>query len=186
MHMSIRRALALAALVAIVPATAHAQFERSTKLGVFAGATVPVSDFGDYTSTGFNIGALIEMKPALSPVGLRFDGTYHRLGFKTDFTGASGSTSVWNLNANAVLSPAASPIYLIGGAGVYSLTDNYEGSSFKPSSGTKVGFNVGGGLRMPLTGFDTFIEARYHLINMGSDGNASNVKMIPISFGVRF
>lgn len=186
MHMTIRRALALAALVAVVPATAHAQFERNTKLGVFAGATVPVSDFGDYNSTGFNIGALIEMKPALSPVGLRFDGTYHRLGFKTDFTGASGSTSVWNLNANVVLSPTASPLYLVGGAGVYSLTDNYQGSSFNPSSGTKVGFNVGGGLRMPLTGFDTFLEARYHMINMGSDGNASNVKMVPISFGVRF
>lgn len=186
MHPSIRQVLALAALAAVIPATAHAQFERNTKLGVFAGATVPVSDFGNYNSTGFNIGALIEFKPALSPMGLRFDGTYHRLGFKTGFTGSSGSTSVWNLNANAVLSPPASPLYLIGGAGVYSLTDNYRGSTFRPSSGTKVGFNVGGGFRIPLTGFDTFLEARYHLINMGSDGNSRSVKMIPISFGVRF
>lgn len=180
MHSSIRRAVALAALVVAVPAAAEAQgFERNTRLGVYAGATVPTGSTGDGVGTGFNVGALLEMKPAMSPVGIRFDGMYNRFGFDN----GGGSSAVWTLNGNAVLSPTASPLYLIGGVGFYSINDNYDVGA-DVNSGSKLGFNVGAGLRLPLTGFDTFLEARWHTIDAG-DG-LDRVTMIPISFGVRF
>jgi len=46
------------------------------------------------------------------------------------------------------------------------------------------GWNVGGGISMPLSGFDTFIEARYNQVQM-SNGDPS-VKFIPITFGIMF
>lgn len=182
MHMSIRRAFALAALVAVIPATAHAQFERNTKLGVFAGATIPTGSTGDGAATGFNLGALIEMKPAASPVGIRFDGMYNRMGFDN----GGGNSTIWSLNGNAVLSPTASPVYLIGGLGLYSMKDNFDTTigGGATESGTKLGFNVGAGLRIPLTGFDTFIEGRWHSVDAGE--GFDRVTFIPISFGVRF
>ena len=182
------RALALAALVALLPAAAQAQsFEKNTRLGVFAGATVPTGDLGDFYNTGFNIGGMLEMKPALSPVGIRFDAAYNRMAFDEQATGFAGNASLWSISANAVLSPMASPVYLIGGLGLYSLSDNYSDPLERDQTiSNKLGFNVGAGFRIPLTGFDTFIEARYHSMDLGDQAASSRATFIPISFGVRF
>jgi hypothetical protein len=47
---------------------------------------------------------------------------------------------------------------------------------------TKFGLNAGAGLRFQLTGFSTFIEARWHTIF--TEGN--NTQMVPISVGITF
>lgn len=47
---------------------------------------------------------------------------------------------------------------------------------------TKFGLNGGAGLRFQLTGFSTFIEARWHTIF--TEGN--NTQMVPISVGITF
>jgi hypothetical protein len=47
---------------------------------------------------------------------------------------------------------------------------------------TKFGLNAGAGLRFQLTGFSTFIEARWHTIF--TEGN--NSQMVPISVGITF
>ena len=44
------------------------------------------------------------------------------------------------------------------------------------------GWNVGGGITMPLSGFDTFIEARYNQVQ----GNPGSLKFVPVTFGVMF
>ncbi|MGH9422739.1 MAG: hypothetical protein ACRD3J_22390, partial [Thermoanaerobaculia bacterium] len=44
------------------------------------------------------------------------------------------------------------------------------------------GWNLGGGISMPLSGFDTFIEARYNQVQ----GDGGSLKYIPITFGVMF
>ncbi|HET7551202.1 MAG TPA: outer membrane beta-barrel protein [Gemmatimonadaceae bacterium] len=47
---------------------------------------------------------------------------------------------------------------------------------------TKFGLNAGAGLRFQLTGFSTFIEARWHTIFT----EGSNAQIVPISVGITF
>jgi hypothetical protein len=126
---------------------------------------------------GFRIGAGLELRPAFSPVGLRFDGAFDRLGFE----GGGGDLTIWSVTGNAVLSPMASPLYFIGGIGMYSTDLNFDGGPDTDAE-TDFGFNLGAGFSLPLTGFSTFIEARWHSINTEFE----NTQYIPIVFGLRF
>ena len=60
------------------------------------------------------------------------------------------------------------------------------------ASGTKFGLNAGVGFKFQLTGFATFIEARYHNVIHGSDvgdtgsSNARSLQFIPITVGITF
>ena len=66
---------------------------------------------------------------------------------------------------------------LVGGLGVYSgKTSGSDGSS------TDVGLQVGAGLTFKLSGFSTFLEAKY--VNVFSDPNSTGY--LPITFGVKF
>ncbi|HEU4586637.1 MAG TPA: hypothetical protein VFR95_12865, partial [Gemmatimonadaceae bacterium] len=47
---------------------------------------------------------------------------------------------------------------------------------------TKFGLNAGAGLRFQLTGFSTFVEARWHTIFT----EGKNTQVIPISVGISF
>jgi hypothetical protein len=174
----------LAALLLFVSAsTADAQFASPIRFNVHAGAVLPIGDLADDdpitgggAELGFRIGAGLELRPAFSPVGLRFDGAFDRMGIEdTDL-----SWTFWSITANAVVSPMASPLYFIGGLGFYSVDITGEDVDFEGES--DLGFNLGAGLSLPLTGFSTFIEARWHNINTEGD----NISYIPIVFGIRF
>lgn len=170
-------------LLVIGASTASAQFASPIRFNVHAGASVPTGDLADdcfgcgNAELGFRIGAGLELRPAFSPVGLRFDGAFDRMGIEdTDL-----NWSIWSLTANAVLAPTASPLYFIGGIGFYSTDITGEDVDF--DNETDFGFNLGAGLSVPLTGFSSFIEARWHRVNLEGDANAS---FIPIVFGIRF
>ena len=176
---------AVASLLLIGAAgTADAQFASPIRFNVHAGAALPVGDTGDEADLGFRIGAGLELRAPLMPVGLRFDGAYDRMPIDQDlldFFGADdGNLSIWSLTANAVLSPMVSPLYFIGGIGFYGSRVTVDGSD--SDSETDFGFNLGAGLGLPLTGFSTFVEARYNRIN--TDGG--NISYVPIVFGIRF
>jgi hypothetical protein len=47
------------------------------------------------------------------------------------------------------------------------------------------GVNIGGGLRFPLGGLSTFLEARYHVM-LGNTSDGTKYQFIPITFGVAF
>ena len=47
---------------------------------------------------------------------------------------------------------------------------------------TKFGINVGGGFTFNLSGFETFVEARFHSVFT----EESNTNFIPLSFGFKF
>jgi hypothetical protein len=175
-----------ASLLLLSADTAHAQFASPVRFNVHAGATLPTGDIGDEggAELGFRIGAGLELRAPLMPIGLRFDGAYDRMGIE-DFDLAY---SIWNLTANAVVAPMASPLYFIGGIGFYSLDltgddlDEFEAFFGEVDAETEFGFNLGAGLSLPLTGFSTFVEARWHSINT----EGSNTSYIPIVFGIRF
>lgn len=167
--------LVLAALAAVSPA-AHAQ--RRTSVGFAAGASIPVGDLGDATSTGYHVlGTLSFSGTASSPVGFRFDGMYNSLSGKS----SGPDVNVWSVNGNLVYAipggMTATP-YLIGGAGWYNSKADQSGAE----SSNDIGINVGIGARFALSGFSTFAEVRYH--HIFSDPNS--FQMIPLTFGILF
>ncbi len=169
-------------LLLVSASSASAQLSKPIRFNVHAGAAVPVGTLADddigggSAELGFRVGAGLELRPAFSPIGLRFDGAFDRMGIEdTDL-----NWTIWSITANAVLSPMASPLYFIGGLGFYSTDITGEDVDFENES--DLGFNIGAGLSLPLTGFSTFVEARWHNINTEGD----NISYIPIVFGIRF
>lgn len=178
----------------LIAATAQAQNAdagRPFKLGGALGATLPLGDFGDGADLGFHFGGLIEYKPAALPATLRGEINYHRLGMKEgvfDEVGeVDGNWSMINFIGNALF-PFGDPAstarpYAIAGLGIYRLKASGDIAGFDISdTQTKFGLNVGGGFTFNLSGFETFIEARYHSVFT----DESNANFIPISFGFKF
>ena len=172
-------------LLIVGASAADAQFASPIRFNVNAGAALPVGDFGSNdidgggAELGFRVGAGIELRAPLMPVGLRFDGAFDRMGIEDPTFDANWS--IWSVTANAVLAPAVSPLYFIGGVGFYGV--DITGEGIDQDSETKFGFNLGAGLQVPLTGFSSFIEARYNRVSLGDN---ATVQYIPIVFGIRF
>jgi len=84
------------------------------------------------------------------------------------------------------LQPSMIPlgIRIDGAYNQFAAKDNFEINipGFGSGSANKFGWNIGGGIKLPLSGFDTFLEARYNQVQ-GEDGS---LKFIPITFGVMF
>lgn len=176
--------IVVAAALGIPAAHANAQTQSPVGFGVFAGGSLPVGDFGDLGGTGWHAGALVDWRSPLLPVGIRGDLAYHQFGSKNNFTPkfVVGTVNlVWSFPASA--ESALSP-YVIGGGGFY----NRRGSCTNCGntvSDTKFGLNGGAGVMVPLSGFGSLIEARYHLI-FDSSETTSNSGFITISAGILF
>jgi opacity protein-like surface antigen len=177
MRLMSRAALVLAATLFAAPAL-HAQVNFS----VSAGAAVPIGGTADGLKTGYDVTGSLGFKPPLAPIGLRIDGMLNSM----DLKGAtSGSLRLLAGTANLTLSGAGMPIpmgYLIGGVGMYNGKVTGLPSGFTSNSSTDFGFNIGAGLKFPLTGFSTFVEARLHIVN--TEGEST--KFVPITFGITF
>jgi hypothetical protein len=170
-------ALAGLALVAF-PLESRAQVSTVVKpfqFGIAAGAAIPMSDFSDFANTGFNGTVTLGLNPALIPLGIRIDGAYNQFGLKGVSENARIASATGNL-VYSVPSTGVSP-YLIGGIGFYNLSFSGGGSSEND-----FGWNIGGGIKMPLSGFDTFIEARFNQVQTQD----ISTRFIPITFGIMF
>jgi hypothetical protein len=151
---------------------------KPVQIGAAGGASLPTSDLSDGANTGFNVTGTVGLNPKLIPLGIRIDGAYNRFGLK----GVSGNIAFTSVSGNLVykfVSPTVSP-YAIGGAGWCHSSASVTG--FGNGSDNNFCWNAGGGISMPLSGFDTFIEARYNQVQ----GNGGSLKFIPITFGVMF
>ena len=172
-------AVAGLALVSL-PLEARAQVSSVAKpvqFGVALGAALPTSNLSDVASTGFNGTATLGFTPAMIPLGIRIDGAYNQFSVKDALGG--GNIHFTSVTGNLVYkfpSVSISP-YAIGGGGWYNV-----GASGGGGSDNFFGWNIGGGILMPLSGFDTFIEARYNQVQ----GNPGTSKFVPITFGVLF
>ena len=165
-------------LVAIGTLSGSALAQRRTSVGFAAGATFPVGDLGDATSTGFHIlGTLAVSGSASLPVGFRVDGMYNNLSGKS----SGPDVNVWTVNGNMVYAfPGGTTMtpYIIAGAGWYNTKADESGAE----SSNDIGINVGVGARFALSGFTTFAEVRYH--HIFSDPNSA--QMVPLTFGILF
>ena len=176
-HSFLAAALAGVALVSF-EARAQSIAPKEVQFGVAAGATFPLSDLKNGVNTGFNGTAIIGFSPKMIPLGVRIDGAYNQMGAK----GGGGNAHFTSVTGNLVYkmpSTTFSP-YIIGGAGWYNTAVTVTGLG--TLSENDFGWNIGGGISMPLSGFDTFIEARYNQVQ----ASGSSVKFIPITFGVMF
>ena len=150
---------------------------RPIQIGVAAGAAMPISDLGNSFNAGFNVTGTIGINPVALPVGFRADVAYNQFGSK-------GATNVKakfaSVTGNVIVTMAGVGItpYAIGGLGFYHVSSSVTGSA----ASNDFGFNAGAGVDIPLSGFATFIEARYNRVSE-SGGSAS---FVPITFGVMF
>lgn len=184
MRLLSRAALIVAATVVAVPA---AQAQIATSFSIAAGATMPIGTTGDAFDMGYNAILGIGIKPPLAPVGVRIEGMYTQMMAKDQgiFSGADIGTRTLAGIANVTISGAGMAVpmgYIIGGLGLYNGSCTGSDCLSSAESSTDMGFNVGVGLNIPLTGFGTFVEARLHVVS--TEGGST--KFIPITFGMKF
>lgn len=191
--------LGLVISATVAPVSAQAVVSSPVRFGIMGGATMPLSDFKDAAKTGWNAGILMNVGVPLVPVSFRVDAQWQQLTGKNYDAGKGFITHddfrIIDGTANVVYTfGAALPtkFYLIGGAGVYNVRVKNDDLDRNANS-TKFGLNGGVGFKFQLTGFSTFIEARYHNVFHGTDigdtgnsGDAKSLQFVPISVGITF
>lgn len=192
---SISKIAAIAAIAVSSATVAGAQGVTSAtkpfSFGISGGASIPTGDFSDGVNTGYNFGGHISLGTPALPISFRGDVNYDNFGAKPVSGANDANAHIWSYTANAVYEiPTLSGIrpYVIGGIGGFtptataSSTYGNVSTSASYSSGTKFGFDVGGGITIPLAGFNAFVEARYN--RFSDDGGSTS--FVPITFGVMF
>jgi len=170
-----------ASMFALSSAGLAQDFGNPISFGIVAGASIPLGGFADVAGTGWHAGGLVQWDTPMFPVGIRAEGVYHKFGDK-DERETYPSKIVGTLNGVwmfPMTQPYAVRPYLIGGVGVYNERCDVC------SSQTHFGLNGGGGITVPLSGFSTIIEARFHFV-LNSDVGDSNTTFIPISVSLLF
>ncbi len=177
-----------------------AMAQSNMGFGASAGASVPVGNYLNGLSTGYNVSVFLNMTNTTSPVGFRIEGTYNQMGFG-DGSSASHRIAAGVANLTYDLqgmsgSKTTSGLYVIGGVGLYGGYDRgtaADGFNFdNTSTQTNFGLNGGVGYRFPLTDMTAFIEGRMHVVftNSNNPGDvnyqAGNATFIPIVFGISF
>ncbi len=168
--------------------SAGAASAQGLGFGVNAGLAMPTGSTLDHNSVGYNVGASLFMRPAVSPLSFRIDGNYANMGGATENNLNRPDLKVMSGTANLQygIGGDAVKLYAVGGAGGY--TTQYEGLK---RSDIQLGFNGGFGVNLPLSGFNTSIEARLHYIPANDNGpgigyQRNKVMFIPVTFGINF
>ena len=163
-----------AALLVVSAQSTEAQLPSLLHFNVNGGAAMPMSEAGDVWNAGLRVGAGVELKAPLIPVGLRVDGAYDRMGLKLD---GGTKLSILSGTVNGTFTLPIMPIYMVGGIGMYRM-DAGDGAT-----SNEFGFNAGVGIRLPLPFLPSpFVEARLNQIN--SEGES--FRYVPIVAGIRF
>lgn len=141
---------------------------------------MPLGSTGDQVDAGYHAIVGLGIKPPLAPIGARLEGLFNDNESKT---AADQTSRILGLIANVTYT-AIPTAYFIGGLGMYNLrcAGTCPTVPGVDNSDTKVGFNVGGGVNIPLTGLGVFIEARLHIINT----DTQSTKLLPITVGIKF
>jgi opacity protein-like surface antigen len=177
--------------------------ERPLSFGVSGGLSLPTGDAGDVFSSGFNVDALLEVRarPA-SPLAFRFEAGYQRFAIKDEVREVFEEFGA-DIDVNArVVSGLVNAVYkfpgvavrpyVLGGVGVFNVGGSASVSGVDESgeildedesgSTTRFGFNVGGGLEVPLSGVTAFGEIRFQSIRTPEEP----FNIVPIKVGIRF
>ena len=177
------------ALSLAVPAALSAQEAvRPVSFGLSGGLSIPSGDLSDGADAGYVIAGHVYYKPAtIQALRFRGDVSFDRWAIQNAAAGADASTRSVGVVANAIYDFATNGTsmvkpYVLAGLGLYNNKTSDEVANVSvASSATDVGIQAGGGMEFQLSGFATFVEAKY--VHVFADGRFA---WIPISFGIRF
>ena len=157
-----------------------AQAPKPFTIGLAGGAAIPLGDLADVYNTGYNGTASVGLSSLGTPLGIRFEGMYNKLFGRDDFSVNQPDARIVAGTANLIYALPGVGIrpYLIGGAGYYGLKPDVPNIE----SENKLGLNGGIGAMFPLSGFNTFIEARLHHVFT----DVSSTQFVPVTFGILF
>ena len=183
-------AIRLAGSLILVLGAARVASAQGAEFSIGAGASVPLSDFGDVAKTGYHGLVGISFAPSSFPLGFQFDGQYHRL--KQDAAIGNRTNQIIMGTGNLIYKFKTSEDskfrpYLIAGAGIYNFKlvsgDDVAGPGVGNTGNTTTdfGLNGGAGFDIKAGGVGFFAEGRFH--DVFSDG--PNTKFIPITVGIR-
>jgi hypothetical protein len=177
-----RRPLGITAIgLALALGAGQVSGQTPVEFGVGGGASIPTGTTSDGLKTGWHGLALLQFKPASSPVAIRIDGSYNHLGFD----GGGGKEKIIAGTLNAVYSFATAAEsrfrpYLLAGGGVYNVKAEPDfGASL---SDTKFGINAGAGFNFSASGVGFFLEARFNDILV----SGADLHYVPITAGIHF
>lgn len=169
----------LAAICVAPPAAAQQTMPPAAPtIGASAGGgggiAIPIGRWADFHGAGYTISGLVDFSAAEQPYSFRAELTYQRYDRKRSAPPGTGNKNVLSLGLNllARTPSGASSGYVIGGIGVYRVTDE----------GTRPGINAGAGLEVPLTFFIGIADVRIHWVMTEGRPGIS----IPITLGARF
>jgi opacity protein-like surface antigen len=169
----------IASAVMATVSPAGAQGYNPFQIGAAGGIAFPTADLGSVTNTGYNVSVMVGYKPELTPISVRAEAAYNQFGSQT----FNGNVNIPSFTGNLVFGMPMGTLspYAIGGAGLYRTNIDVNGGG---SAGENhFGFNIGGGLKIPLSSsFETFIEARYNRVTV----NGGSFSFIPVTVGVMF
>ena len=178
MNRLIISAIAAAAMVAVTTPSASAQSSRNPfQIGASAGVAIPTGDLSNIANLGYNVTLLAGYRPLYTPIAVRVEAAYNQFGLKN----TSGNVNIPAFTGNLVyeLPGVSFSPYVIGGAGLYRTNVDLTGGG--TSGENRFGFNVGGGIKLPLsTSFETFVEARYSHVNVPN----GSLSYVPITIGI--
>jgi len=163
------------AVLASLPSAASAQ--AGNTFNVAAGYSLPTGTFSTFNDGGFSLTGGLGFGAAGTPIRFRAEAFYNQFNHKSpnnETSRAGGFTGNAIFDFPVSRGTPFTP-YAIGGVGMYGTRIANE-----LDSEWNVGWNVGGGLRFPLTGFSVYIEGRYNSVSN------TNVAFAPFVFGVTF
>jgi hypothetical protein len=140
--------------------------------GISGGIVVPAGRLADDHAAGYGLDGFVEFAVPNQPYALRGEAMFQRFALKNGRTGRNVSLFSIGPTVMYQVQQAPTQTFLTGGIAVYNAS----------GEGTRPGFNFGGGLGFPLTGFWATAEARMHV--MLSEGKP--VLTLPLSVGVKF
>lgn len=187
MQKTMRTCALVAAL--LIPAVASAQTTRAVSVGASGGLSLPMGDLGKGVESGYSVAGHIFLAPAsMTMLSFRGDVSYDSWkGKGASAASVDANTSAMGFAGNALFtlgeSNAAMRPYLLGGGGAYRFKSSAEVLGVETeSTTTKPGIQIGAGANFKLSGFSTFLEAKY--VNVFTEGSSTGY--VPITFGVRF
>jgi hypothetical protein len=175
-----RNASILATFIALVSASSSVAAQGSAVqtmplplIGIGGGISIPAGGIAKNRQPGFNLDGMAEFRVPSEPLGLRGEVLYQYFGADKNALNATSANTVALLLSVVYHSPGsmAHP-YLIGGMGLYHISDQ----------GNSAGFNVGTGVSIPLQGVGAYAEARLHF----ALAQGPSFVTVPITFGVTF
>ena len=164
--------IAAAAALCSAPVLAQEMISSPVRYGITGGATIPVGDYKDVSSAGWNAGALVELGFPIVP--LSFDAAWHQLGDKHDDFGDTFKSLVNEAAPTAIYTFApANPtkFYLIGGLGLYNFRNQLTapGESLTAGDGVLAQFGTA-----PTQTFSA--SSTKFGVNAGAGGDAARLR----------